>query len=114
MRPIPPKLRAQIVADPFMLRCIHTGCTEKPEWEHAFIYAGKQVNEAWAIVPVCVYHHRGAGLDKQFNQFVALNRASKDDLAKYPRTDWEQLLTHLTQKYGVRRNTEKSQERTGR
>src|SRR3990172_48879 len=99
MRPIPPKLRKQIADDPFMARCIHEGCGGKPEWEHALIYGGKQVNEAWAIVPACEFHHRGAGLDKEYNQFIALMRASYNDLNKYPKSDWIALRQYLKTKY---------------
>lgn len=99
MRPIPLKLRTQIATDPFMKRCIHKGCLGEPEWEHCFIYGGKQINEAWAIVPCCTFHHRGSGFDKNFNQYVALCRASPDDLAKYPKKDWATLKTYLNKIY---------------
>lgn len=98
MHPIPPKLRKQLQADPFMHACIY-GCPGKPEWEHAFTYAGKQIQEDWAIVPCCYFHHRGAGFDKSFNRYIALLRATPEDLAKYPKTNWHQLLEHLTKRY---------------
>ena len=90
MRPIPQKLRKEIADDPFMWVCIRKNedCAGRITWEHAFIYAGKQVNEKWAIVPLCYYHHLGKGLDKRFNQKVALSRATPEDLAKYPRKNW--------------------------
>ena len=82
--------------------CIHMGCMAKPEWEHAWIYAGKQINEAWAIVPVCYHHHRGDGLDKEFNQYMALCRADLDDLCKrMPRRDWKQIYSYLSKKYAT-------------
>jgi hypothetical protein len=64
-------------------------CSCFSEWEHAFIYAGKQINEKWAIIPLCVYHHLGEGLVKNENQRIALERATPEDLAKYPNFDWE-------------------------
>lgn len=64
-------------------------CSGRITWEHAFIYAGKQINEKWAIIPLCVYHHLGEGLDKHENQRIALRRATEEDLAKYPKKDWE-------------------------
>ena len=85
--------------DPFMKKCIHPDCFAKPEWEHAWIYAGKQINEAWAIVPVCTYHHRGSGLDKDYNRYRSIIRATTMDFSKYPRTDWKQLKEFLTKKY---------------
>ena len=113
MRPIPPALRARIEKIPGMKLCIHHNAdcknqwgTQKParaEWEHAFIYAGKQINEWWAIIGVCWYHHRGPGLDKDFNRYKALERMSEADLAeaqrKYPGTDWRKLREKLEKKY---------------
>ena len=99
MRPIPKKLREQIAADPFMQKCVYQHCWFKPEWEHALLYQNKQINEAWAIIPVCTYHHRGGGMDKDYHRFVALSRATDDDLKKYPRVDWGQMKKYLTKQY---------------
>jgi hypothetical protein len=68
-----------LAKDPFMKRCIYDNeeCDGRVEFEHALIYAGKQVVEWWSIVPVCTYHHRGKGLIKEFNQAVAFGRAWK-------------------------------------
>ena len=105
MRPIPPKLRAEMDKDPFMHRCIYEDigkgeeCDGRVEWEHAFTYR-VQINEAWAIVPVCTYHHRGKGLDKAYNQFRAIIRANVDDLvARMPKTNWRQIDSYLRGKY---------------
>lgn len=106
MRPIPPKLREEIANDPFMRKCIYSDigkgheCRGRVEWEHAWTYAGKQINEAWAIVPVCTYHHRGDGLDKDYNRFRAITRADIDDLEKrMPKTNWRQMRKYLCGKY---------------
>lgn len=100
MRPIPIKLREQIAADPFMKRCIYKYCQGKPEWEHAFLYAGKQINEVWAIIPVCEHHHRGPGLDKDYNRYRALERADLADLKKrMPKKNWSQIFSFLNLKY---------------
>lgn len=106
MRPIPLKLRTEIANDPFMARCIYCDlcrqneCSGRVEWEHAFLYAGKQINEAWAIVPVCSYHHRGGGLDKNYNEYRAIMRADIDDLRKrMPKKDWQQIKNFLIEKY---------------
>jgi len=64
-----------------MKKCIYSDCPGKPEWEHAFTYQ-KQINEAWAIVPACAYHHRGKGLDKDYNRYRAIIRADIIDLQK--------------------------------
>jgi hypothetical protein len=96
MRPIPHDIRAALAADPFMERCIFrlpgapaTPCAGRIEWEHAVVYAGRQVNETWAIVPCCTAHHRGRFLRKRFNLYVAILRADPARLARYPRTPWE-------------------------
>lgn len=106
MRPIPPKMRKQIALDPFMKKCIydHIGrgneCRGRIEWEHTHNYAGKQINEPWAIVPCCTYHHRGAGLDKDFNRYMAIMRADIEDLqVRMPRQDWAQQKKYLMSKY---------------
>ena len=104
MRPIPPKLKKQLAADPFMKFCIKDseGDCDKPiNWHHAFIYRGRQVNEPWALLPVCAYHHRPGVLDNDYAQFIGMRRATYADLAKYPRVDWEQLKIYLRKKYGV-------------
>lgn len=77
MHAIPIAVRHMLEIDPFMKRCIwdNEDCQGRVEWEHALIYAGKQVQVWWAIVPCCTFHHRGKGLDKGFNQAVAFARA---------------------------------------
>lgn len=97
MRKIPPKLREEMASDPYYKKCARYGsdCSKKITWEHAFIYAGKQVNEKWAIIPLCEYHHLGAGLEKHANELIALRRATEADLLKYPKRDWKQLRSYL-------------------
>lgn len=113
MRPIPKKLREEIASDPFMARCIYEradapnhNCKGRITWEHAIIWAGRQVNEKWAIVPCCENHNSGPAMVKDFNQHVALSRATEEDLAKYPREDWAQLKKYLNKKY-VKKNNSK-------
>ncbi len=91
MRPISPKLRRQIAEDPYMKVCARSDydCKGRITWEHAFIYAGRQINEAWAIIPLCEYHHLGKGLNKKINQEIALNRATEQDLNKYPKKQFK-------------------------
>ena len=102
MRPIPKKLHEQIAKDSFMKTCIHENeeCRGRVEWEHAFTYRGRQINEAWAIVPVCTYHHRGPGLNKEYNQYRTIIRADIDDLCKrMPNKDWRQIKKYLSNKF---------------
>jgi len=103
MHKIPDKLRAQMHDDPYMHVCARADfeCEGRVTWEHAFIHAGKQIQERWAIIPLCVYHHLGPGLNKEINQMIALSHATDEELAKYPKTDWEQMKKYLFKKYAV-------------
>lgn len=89
MRPIPQKLKEAILADPFYKKCARHqdgSCEGRITWEHALIFAGKQVNELYAIIPLCEYHHAvgrfqdGGDLDKDRNIQIALDRASNEQL----------------------------------
>lgn len=92
MNNMPLALRNQLAVDPEYKTCLrnvllrdHT-CSADPvtfkliEWEHAIIFASKQVQLRWAIVPICWYVHRGPGLVKEINVWLALNRASDEEL----------------------------------
>lgn len=100
MRKIPLKMRTEMSLDPYYKTCARENdeCSGRITWEHAFIYAGRQVNEKWAIIPLCVYHHLGPGLDKDLNRFIALRRANDEELLKYP-SNWDQLKSYLDKKY---------------
>ena len=108
MRPIPPALRNQLAADPFFARCARWregNCDGRITWEHAIIYAGRQVNERWAIIPLCAYHHAvddhqdGGDLDKDLNVLIALSRAEPSELEKYPKRDWLFEYARLRKRY---------------
>ena len=90
MRPIPPKLRAEMAADPFYQTCVHQSddCAGRIEWDHTFIYASKQVNEKWAILPTCNWHHLHITQFRRESERIAVSRATPEELAKYPRRDW--------------------------
>ena len=113
MRPIPPALRRKIAERPEMYRCAKANedCRDeygnpprRAEWEHAFDYAGRQINEWWALIGVCWFHHRGPGMDKRFNQYACLNRVGDEDMAriqrKYPNVRWDALKKSLQKQYG--------------
>lgn len=102
MNNIPPKIRAELATLPRMKLCarrLEGGCSGRITWEHALIYAGKQVQEVWAILGLCDHHHLGSGLDKEKNHALALAQATPEDLAKYPRSDWVQKKKYLLEKY---------------
>lgn len=104
MRPIPSKLRKEMSEDPYYSICARkdSHCNGRITWEHAWVYAGKQINEKWAIIPLCWHHHLGTGLRKNINQLISLRRATMEDLMKYPKKDWQQeleTLKHETNEY---------------
>lgn len=109
MTPVPPKLRKQLAADPEYQVCSLYGyheCGGRITWEHAIIYAGRQVQERWAIIPLCA---RGQEVDqyqddrtmnKQMNRWVALNRASDEDLARFDRAPFRFERDRLNATFG--------------
>lgn len=90
MSRIPFKILIKILADPFYKNCARQGedCSGRITFEHAILYAGKQVQEVWAIIPLCWYHHLGEGLNKRWNIDFAMSRATEEDKQKYPRLKW--------------------------
>lgn len=109
--PIPKKLRDALKEDPEYKICSlhgHGECAGRITWEHAILYAGKRINERWAIIPLCELHHavgrfQDAGTcRKDLNVWVALNRASDDDLARYSKVvDYKREKERLNGIYGV-------------
>lgn len=108
MQPIPLKLRNKLSECFDMKVCVHNNCEcqGRIEWEHVWLYSGKQIQEDWAIIPCCFYHHRGNGLDKDFNRYCSLKKANEinkngiqDCYTKYPKKDWLQLWSYLKEKY---------------
>lgn len=89
-----------------MSTCIYdnSDCSGRVEWDHVWIYAGRQINEWFAILPTCYYHHRGGGLDRNYSQYVSLNRLDDMQLwmvqEKYPHADWFKLKKKLDKKFG--------------
>lgn len=90
---IPIKMRNEMDADPNMHICMRNAllndhdCQTDPlkpyqatEWEHVMYYAGSKLNEKWAIISICWLVHRGGKLDKEINQWIALNRATDAEL----------------------------------
>ena len=74
-------------------------CSGRLTKEHCWIYAGKQIQEVWAVIDLCEYHHLGNGLLKDYNQYISINRMTKEDEKKYPRKNWKQIRKYLNSKY---------------
>lgn len=117
MNNIPKKLRAELAEETFYHYCARQDalhdheCQRDPmrpgqavEWEHALVYAGKQVQKRFAIVPLCWYVHRGPGLNKEINVWIALNRASDDELLELSHKggrDYFKYRFFLNSRFGV-------------
>lgn len=107
MRPISPEVKARLDAEPDICLLLDENCDGRITREHALIYAGKQIDEAWAILKICAYHHSvdehqdGPGLNKEKNVWVALNRATDEELLKYSKAvNYIEMRNHLNKKYG--------------
>lgn len=110
MNRIPAHLREQLAKDPEYSRCSLRGygeCDGRITWEHAIIFAGKQVQKRWAIIPLCERHHavgshQDAGtMDKKRNEWVALNRAIDAELRELSKAnDYIQRRSWLNGRFG--------------
>ena len=98
IRPIPKKLRDILASDPFMKRCLYDNknCNGSVQWHHNFIHAGRQINETWAIVPLCAHHHNRIKTDKSVVNTVCMLR-SDGRFADYP-SDYLRNQYQKTQK----------------
>lgn len=90
MRKISPEVKKKLEQEPNICARLKDGnCKGRITWEHTLIYAGKQIDEVWAIIKLCEYHHdvntqQGNGdLQKEKNVWIALNRATDQELIKY-------------------------------
>ncbi len=70
------------------LRWKEGNCKGRLTKEHALTYAGRQIQEDFAILDLCEYHHLGDGLDKLWNIRYAMSRATEADKLKFPRIKW--------------------------
>lgn len=92
MNNIPKALRDELASDPFYERCCMTGISknaEKVEWHHNLIYAGKQVQAKFCILPILKRLHERA-FDPEFKEqldWIMLNRATDEELGRYSKVD---------------------------
>lgn len=112
MNNIPQKLRKELANDPFYKLCARRGlfghvCGGKITWEHAMYYAGKQLQARWAIIPLCAKAHSvneyqdGGDMDKHLNEWIALSRATDDDLLPICKViDYFHYRSFLNKKFG--------------
>lgn len=109
---IPPTLRAEMEADPEYYRCALAGyheCAGRITREHAMGYANKNIQERWAIIPLCASGHGvdlfqdAATVKKEVRVWVALNRGTDEELARFNRAvpSFFFQRDRLNTKYGV-------------
>ena len=101
MRPIPDKLKQEIVADKFYKKCCLCGCRQV-QWHHNLIFAGRQVNEKECILPVCeVCHNKARNMEvREQLDLIMLTRMSPEQMKKYSKAvDLFQRYKYLTNKY---------------
>lgn len=125
---IPKKLRADMNLEPFYHSCarreaLHDHeCAPNPitrrliEWHHALKYAGKKVQKRYAIVPLCWWTHEGPGKDDAIGAWIALNRASDEEILELSHKggrDYFQYRHFLNKKFGVYKVVETAGHSTG-
>lgn len=73
-----------LLSDPFYKKCCISGKTPV-QFHHNLIFAGGQVDEPWAILPLHESIHKQA--DNKFMKekldFIMLNRATDEELEKH-------------------------------
>jgi hypothetical protein len=107
MRPISPKVKQVLEQEKNICALKDNNCGGRITWEHTLTYGSKQIDEVWAIIKLCEYHHSvntyqdKGNLNKEKNVWVALNRATDEELLKYSKCiNYLQLRERLNKKYG--------------
>lgn len=104
MRPIPPRLRGEMEKDYFYQKC---AITQKPrsltkvEWHHNLIFAGRQVNEKFCILPLSEKIHDRAREPKvkEFLNWLMVCRATPEELERYGLTEKAEKLKNKFGEY---------------
>jgi hypothetical protein len=102
MRPISLNVLSELFKDGFCLKCCICGF-HHVVLHHNFIFGGRQVDEAWAIIPVCNDCHSKAnekGMREKMD-WVMLSRAKDSDLVRFSKVvDLIARKRILIEKYG--------------
>jgi hypothetical protein len=109
MRKVSQKVKDIVLSRPQVCaRNAENDCQGRLTFEHAIIYGGRQLDEAWAIVILCEYHHSvntfqdGGNLDKEMNVWYALNQATDDELRRVSKAiNYLALRDRLNKKYSL-------------
>lgn len=108
MNNIPTSVKRKMALDPFYKTCCLTGergsYGDPIQWHHNLIYAHKQVQEAFAILPIKKSLHElvSNSMVKDRLDWVMLNRASEAEIRKYSKVvDLSRRREYLNSVYGV-------------
>ncbi len=102
---IPVKLRKELSEDKFYKKCCITGRTDgKIDFHHNLIFAGKQVQEKFAILPVhesIHKYHNGLTTEvKEKLNWIMLSRATNKELLKYSKAvNYLEMKKRLDKKF---------------
>lgn len=106
MRKISPDVLEELLAEPQVCALADHNCGGRITFEHTLTFGSKQIDEVWAIIKLCEAHHSvgmyqdGGFLDKEKNVWLALNRATDNDLLKYSKAiDYIAMRLRLNKKY---------------
>jgi len=112
MKAIPLKIRKQIEETPIYKTCALYGwhghvCSGRITMDHSIIFGGGQLQELWAITPVCAYGHGVDGfkdnpINHELRYWVALNRATDGELSAISKAvNYQREKARLNEKWGV-------------
>ena len=113
MNNTPKKLNDEMSRDPAYQICMRFGwfghtCGGRNTREHSIIVAGKQLQKIFAILSICAkghgvdFYQDGGDLDKEIHLWIALNRASDQELLEISKViDYQREKKRLNAKYGV-------------
>ena len=119
MRPIPLDTLRDMMKNPFYRKCCICGYY-KVQFHHHLIYGGQQINELFAILPLCKKCHDEANKRYMSEKldWVMLNRASEDELMRYSKVvNLQRRLVYLNSKFGsftVKQNEQPKRERNSK
>ena len=109
MRKIKDSVRDKLIQEPDVCSLLSLGgCGGGITFEHALIFAGRQIDEAWAIIKLCEKHHGvnmyqdNTAVDKERSVWVAVNKATDSELLEYSKViNYVKERERLNKKYGV-------------
>lgn len=106
MRPIPKKLREELSNDPYYKKCCITGLGDV-EWHHNLIFAGRQVNQKFCILPLNKEVHRNIVKYKERCDWIMWNRANYRQRDEYGKAiNVHTRYAQLNKKYGEYRESD--------